>query len=61
MKTVDDLRPHAERALEEAYHRAGRREKCSREDFSSGFVAALEWLRSASSFVPDPDAETETA
>jgi hypothetical protein len=54
MRTVDDLQPWAARALEEAYHHANRREKCSREDFSSGFLAALEWLKSTSSFRTEP-------
>lgn len=57
MKTADDLRPHAKRALEAAYKDSDRREKCSRDDFTSGWLAALEWLRSSSSFVPEPDAE----
>lgn len=52
MVTVEQLRPHAARALEAAYHQAGRREKCSREDFTSGWLAALEWLHSRSSFLP---------
>lgn len=57
MKTVEDLKPHAARALEEAYqHRS--RIQASREDFSSGFIAALEWLRSTSSFVPEQEPET---
>jgi hypothetical protein len=43
MPTVDDLK--------EAYTREGaRREKCSREDFSAGYIAALVQLRSLSSF-----------
>lgn len=59
MRTVDDLRPHAARALEEAYHHADRREKCSREDFSAGWIAALEWLHSVSSFLPQQQPEVD--
>jgi uncharacterized protein (DUF2132 family) len=51
MPTVDDLTPWARRLLEEAYTREGaRREKCSREDFSAGYIEALVQLRSLSSF-----------
>lgn len=56
MKTEADLRPHARRGLAEAYDHAARRSRCSRQDFTSGFVAALEWIRSTSSFVADPPA-----
>ena len=51
MRTVDDLQPWALRAFEHAYADLGkRRDKCSREDFASGFIAALEWVKSWSSF-----------
>lgn len=53
MKTVDNLRPHAKRGLEAAYKDADRRAKCSRADFTSGWIAALEWLSSTSSFFAD--------
>jgi hypothetical protein len=51
--TVEDLTPWTARGLEEEFqHRE--REKCSREDFAAGFIAALVWLRSASSFKQRP-------
>ena len=47
--TVDDLSPWTLRGLEEEFsHRE--RDKCSREDFAAGFIGALVFLRSASSF-----------
>ena len=51
MRTVEDLAPWARRAFEQAYaDLSNRRERCSREDFASGWIAALEYLRSESSF-----------
>lgn len=50
MRTIEDLRPHARAALEEAYKTAARRRRCSREDFMSGWLAALEWLGSEDCF-----------
>lgn len=56
MRTVEELQPWAARALDQAYATEGkRREKCSREDFTAGWMAALEWLRSASSFKPEAE------
>ena len=44
-----DLAPHARRALEKAYE--GRsRERASRNDIAAGFIAALVFLGSKSSF-----------
>lgn len=53
--TVDDLTPWALRGLEEEFQNRPPREadgskRCSREDFSLGFLGALVFLRSASSF-----------
>lgn len=58
----EQLRFHAARALEDAY--ANReRPRCSRDDFSDGFLAALRWLQSRSSFVDGtwPDSTDATA
>lgn len=48
--TENDLAPHARRQLQQAYD-ARERPKCSREDFVSGYIAALIDLRSRSSFL----------
>lgn len=51
VRTIEDLQPWARRAFEEAYaDLSKRRYKCSRDDFASGFIAALEWAKSSSSF-----------
>jgi hypothetical protein len=47
----DDLARRAGDALEEAYS-TRHRGKCSREDFADGWLAALRWLGSRSSFLP---------
>lgn len=47
----DDLSTWAKQGLERAYQERDR-PKCSREDFADGFIAALRWLRSKSSFLP---------
>jgi hypothetical protein len=56
---VSDLTPFMQRRLLEAYERRTRR-RCSQEDFSDGYLAALIDLGSRSSFraVPEetPDA-----
>ena len=44
-----DLAPHARRALEKAYERRGR-ERASRADIAAGFIEALVFLGSKSSF-----------
>jgi hypothetical protein len=55
----EQLEPWTRRALEEAYQ--GReRARCSRDDFRDGFLSALLYLRSKSSFktgewAPDED------
>jgi len=46
-----DLASHSGRALEQAY-RERERPKCSRDDFADGWLAALRWLNSRSSFKP---------
>ena len=49
--TLDDLQPWVARAFEDAYqHRP--RERASREDMAYGFLSALVYLRSVSSFKP---------
>lgn len=55
----ENLQPWAKRALDPAYEARTRpRPKCSKEDFADGFVAALDYVKSASSFKPlDPEAE----
>jgi hypothetical protein len=54
MRTLNDLQPWALRAFESAYSDLSkRREKCSPEDFAGGFIAALAWSRSSSSFKVD--------
>lgn len=51
---IDDLQPWARKALDEAYRSSERRGgRASREDFSEGFIAALVWARSWSSFRPE--------
>lgn len=45
----DDLTPHMQRKLEQAYE-ARERRQMSRQDFASGYVAALIDLWSKSSF-----------
>lgn len=47
----EDLTRRAGSAMEEAY-RARHRSKASREDFADGWMAALHWLGSKSSFLP---------
>ena len=57
---VSDLTPFMRRRLLEAYERRTRR-RCSQEDFSDGYIAALIDLGSRSSFrarpeeIPDAD------
>lgn len=46
----DDLAPFMARALEDAYQQR-ERPKCSRDDFRDGFLSALVYLRSRSSFL----------
>lgn len=46
----EDLRQHAAGALERAYQER-ERPKCSRDDFADGWMAALRWLGSRSSFL----------
>ena len=57
-----DLRSHAGRALEAAY-RDRERVRCSRDDFADGWMAALRWVGSRSSFLEGkfdaPEAETD--
>lgn len=55
MPDFDDLTAWAQRACEEAYQHRPPREsdgtkRASREDFRAGFIAALVWARSWSSF-----------
>lgn len=55
---VDHLSPWARRALERAYDQRPPREsdgsrRASREDFTAGFLAALVWLGSKSSFTEE--------
>jgi hypothetical protein len=58
MPTVDDLTEIAKGALERAYTQEGtRRPRCSREDFTAGWIAALVWNRSWSSFKTRPEVE----
>lgn len=47
----DDLAPWARRELERSYQQR-ERPKCSREDFTDGFIAALVALGSKSAFLP---------
>lgn len=49
----DDLQVWARNALEDAYQQR-QRPKCSREDFADGWIAALVYLRSRSSFWRGP-------
>lgn len=44
-----DLERRAGQALDEAYQQR-ERVRCSRDDFADGFMAALRWLNSRSSF-----------
>lgn len=56
-----DLAPYTQRALDSAY-RNRERQKCSRDDFADGYMAALIDLRSSSSFAAGrwmPDQEDE--
>lgn len=58
MPDLDILAPWARRALEQAYDQRPPREsdgsrRASREDFAAGFVAALVWLGSKSSFTKE--------
>lgn len=39
--TLEDLEPWALRAFEQDYATADRRQRCSREDFAAGYLAAL--------------------
>lgn len=48
----EDLTERCGRALEEAY-RQRERQRCSRDDFADGWLAALRWLGSRSSFQPN--------
>jgi len=57
-RDLDSLQPWARRALEQAYDQRPPREsdgsrRASREDFTAGFLAALVWLDSRSSFVDE--------
>jgi hypothetical protein len=49
----DDLQVWTRNALEDAYQQR-QRPKCSRDDFSDGFLAALVYLGSRSSFWRGP-------
>ena len=55
--TTDDLAPWAQRAFDRAYDTALatglRREKCRKDDFAAGYLAALMDVRSWSSFSPE--------
>jgi hypothetical protein len=57
--TIADLAPWAKRAFEEAYDRRVR-DKASRADLAEGFIAALLYARSWSSF-RDADAARRAA
>lgn len=48
--TEEDLAPHMKREFERAYDEMKARDKTSRGDFASGFIAALLILNSKSSF-----------
>lgn len=48
--TEDDLQIWTKNALEDAYQQR-ERPRCSRDDFRDGFISALIYLRSRSSFM----------
>lgn len=49
--TIDDLNPYGQKRLEEDYQNANRRKRCSREDFTAGWIACAEHFRILTLFV----------
>jgi hypothetical protein len=55
--TADDLLPFARKVLEDEYQSSNRRERCSREDFTAGFMAAVLHFKVRNYFDPEVWAE----
>jgi hypothetical protein len=56
--TEDDLTPRAKQVFERVYSERPR-DRASRDDIAAGFIGALVWLNSKSSFKPEAHATVE--